>query len=83
MFTIQDVAKGDAEAYDRTNEELRNLAASQLHDVHRSMSQAISLVWLLPRTEKREKLREKLYEIYDEYYKFLNEELVAYREENK
>lgn len=81
MFTIQDVAQVKPEAYNRVNEELSNMAACQLHDVHRCMSQAISLIWLLPKTEKREELREKLYEIYNEYYKFLNEELTAYREE--
>jgi hypothetical protein len=47
------------------------------------MSQSIDLVWLLPETPKREALREKLYSIYNEYFKFLNEELEAYRAESK
>lgn len=83
MFTIQNIAQAKPEAYNRVNEELQNLAAHQLHNAYDSIHQAIQLIWLLPETPKREELREKVYSISDDFFKMLNEELVAYREESK
>lgn len=49
-------------------------ASSQIH-------RAIDLLWLLPETEKREALREKLYEISNEYNEMLEGEFETYKDE--
>lgn len=81
MNTIKEIAEGKANAYEGVKNGLEFAFNSQIYHASSALHQAIELLWLLPETEKREALREKLYSISDELNDTLDNELVEYKKE--
>lgn len=81
MNNIKEVAEGNSKAYKDVKNELEFAFNNQIFHASSELHQAINLLWLLPDTEKREALREKLYALTDELSKVLDTELEDYKKE--
>jgi len=81
MNNIKQVAEGNSKAYKDVKNELEFAFNNQIFHASSELHQALNLLWLLPDTEKREALREKLYTLTDELSKVLDTELVEYKKE--
>lgn len=69
------------EQYNKVKDGIEFILHDTVYGVSSQIHRAIDLLWLLPETEKREALREKLYDLSKEYNEILNNEFEAYRGE--
>lgn len=83
MYTLTDLANGKERAKDRIEGELISTIHGLAHDGSSHLHDVISLLWLMPETEKREALRKKLYTLTDEINEMLHNELQDYYKEIK
>ena len=67
------------EAYKDVKNSLEDLLFSQMYGISGAIHKAISLTWVMPETEKREAVREKLYKLSDEVSNLLDEEFDDYQ----
>lgn len=82
MYNIEHLrTEGNQQQFNKVKDSIEFILHDTVYGVSSQIHRAIDLLWLLPETEKREALREKLYELSQEYNEILNNEFETYKDE--
>lgn len=80
MNTINEI-RGNDNACKYVKKELELALHGELYDISNQIHKSISLIWLLPETDKRNALKDRLYDLSKEVGEMLDTELKNYKEE--